>query len=460
MSADRTGEMLGIDRQQADALALIEQRGWTPARDPLVDNNRSARRGKDRPAFTELLRLIRAGEVDAVVAWNFERLARTARDRLALVEACQEHRAIIALVRGSDIDCSTASGRLTAGVLGEVAEHEIAVKSERQIRANEQAAEQGRRVGGRRPFGYAANGMDVVEREAAAVRRGYADVLAGMPLRAIAGEWNGQGLTSGAGNPWRADSVRNLLLNPRNAGIRSLRHVERGPAVWPALVPEETFRAVVAILTAPGRYTGGTGTAGRQLLSGLGRCGLCDLTVHGGGASHGKPIYRCQVVTLLPDARPKIEGTHVNRLAAPVENYLGQLVVERLRQPDARDALVVDDEPDVTTSLHEQAAGLRHRLDSLAVEFADGELTASQLRAATERLRSRLAEVDAELADVGRVSVLGPLLSSGDIATVWDGLSLDRKRAVISELMVVRLDAVGRGTRTFRPETVRVEWLR
>lgn len=456
ISSDRAGDGEGIDRQRQDAHALIAARGWEQAGE-FVDNDRSARRGKVRPQFVALLAAIGRGEVDAVVGWTLDRLARNARDRLALIEACQEHRVIIALVRGSDIDCSTAAGRLTAGVLGEVAEHEIALKSERQTRANEQAANQGRWTGGRRPFGYAKNGMDVREDEAAAIRQGYSDVLAGMSLRAIAAEWNGQGLRSGQQSLWRADSVRVVLLNPRNAGIRAHRGEERGPAVWPALVPEETFRAVSAILRAPGRYTGGAGAAGRQLLSGIGLCGTCGLTVHGGGAGHGKSVYRCRAWTMLPAERPRVEGTHVNRLAAPVEAYVRLLVIERLSRADAR-ALLESPDVEDTADLRERAAGLRRRLDALAVDFADGELTGSQLRVATERIRSQLSDVDGQLADAGRTNVLGDLVGSEDVAAVWDGLALDRQRAVVAELMTLRLYPVGRGTRTFRPETVVVEW--
>jgi DNA invertase Pin-like site-specific DNA recombinase len=55
---------------------------------------------------------VRAGKVDVVVAWALDRLARTARDRLALVEACRDAGVIIALVRGSDMDPTTPAGRL------------------------------------------------------------------------------------------------------------------------------------------------------------------------------------------------------------------------------------------------------------------------------------------------------------------------------------------------------------
>jgi site-specific DNA recombinase len=53
--------------------------------------------------------------------------------------------------------------------------------------------------------------------------------------------------------------------------------------------------------------------------------------------------------------------------------------------------------------------------------------------------------------------VLGPLVLAKDVRAVWEALSTDRQRVVIDALMTVRLMPPGRGTRTFRPETVIIE---
>jgi hypothetical protein len=70
----------------------------------------------------------------------------------------------------------------------------------------------------------------------------------------------------------------------------------------------------------------------------------------------------------------------------------------------------------------------------------------------------RLAVVEDQMADAGRVDVLGPLVAAEDAGDVWRGLSLDRRRAVVDALMVVRLHAIGQGVRTFRPDTVEIVW--
>jgi hypothetical protein len=132
---------------------------------------------------------------------------------------------------------------------------------------------------------------------------------------------------------------------------------------------------------------------------------------------------------------------------------VSEVVVARLSRDDAAELLTDDKQPDIE-ALRSEAAALRARLDQLATDWADGAMTSSQLRTATSRLKSKLAAVEARMADAGRVDVLGPLVLADDVRTVWEGLSVDRQRVVIDALMIIKIMPPGRGTRTFRPETV------
>ncbi len=62
------------------------------------------------------------------------------------------------------------------------------------------------------------------------------------------------------------------------------------------------------------------------------------------------------------------------------------------------------------------------------------------------------------MADSGRADILGGLVSSSDVAAVWDGLGTARQRAVIDLLCSVVIHPPGRGVRRFDPETVCVAW--
>lgn len=448
-SQDRAGDELGISRQREDCRRLCSDRGWTVEYE-VVDNDTSASTRKPRPGYQRMLDLVDTKAIDVVVVWHIDRLVRRLADLEDVIERCQAANVRVATVSG-DLDLSTDAGRLVGRILASVARGEVERKSARQKAAQAQAAQQGRRVGGRRPFGFDADGLTVRPAEAAAIRDGYASVLAGVSLAGVARDWNGRGLGPGQrtrdGRPstWRNDSVRHVLLNPRYAGLRAHREEVVGKAVWPAIVPEHTYRAVERELTGDHRRRGGVQSAA-GLLTGVALCGVCKTTVHLGRSKRGQRIYRCRA-----------SYGHVSRQAEVAEDYVGKVVVERLSRKDAYELLRAPERPD-TAALRDEAQALRSRLESIAVEFADGDLTPTQIRAASERIRAKLADIERQMADAGRVDVLGPLLAENDVAGVWNGLADDRKRAIIDTLMTIVLLPPGRGTRTFRPETVEIAW--
>lgn len=441
----------GIERQRSRCASLASARGWDVVGE-YADNDTSA--SKSRGAGTAWARLIedaKAGRVDVVIAVDLDRLLRTISDLLLITETGAK-----VLTVDGEIDLTTADGEFRATMLAGIARFEARRKGERQKRATAQAASKGRRTGGRRPFGFDADGRTVRPAEAAAIRSGYSDFLAGASLAEIARTWNAAGLFSGSArykeghkgepSPWRHDSVRTVLANPRNMGKRAHLGEIVADAEWPAIVDESTWRATEAALNNPARRSGAS--AGRYLLSGTALCGVCGSTVHAGGnARRGVPSYRCS-------------GSmgHFARKAAPVEEFVEAVMVARLSKPDARDLLTVTNQPD-TDGLRDEANGLRERLDALAVNFADGSLTASQLRVATERIRSRLEAVEGQLADAGRVDLLGPMVDSADVASAWASASVSRRRSVIALLAEVTIYPPGRGVRTFNPDTVAVAWL-
>jgi len=455
ISADRTGEAAGVQRQREDCEKLARSRGWDIVAEE-TDNDISAYSGKHRPGFEAVLKAVEAGEAQVLVGWALDRFQRNKRDELRLYELCQERGVLLSLVKGGDLDFTSAMGRYVADMLGSSARLEVEMKSDRQRRANDQAAKAGKWTGGRRPFGYESDGVTVREDEAAAVRDGYVALLAGVPIAGIAREWNSRGLVTGQTrygaahkgqpSPWTRSSVRDVLTNPRYMGKRAHKGEVVADAVWPALVEEGTWLAVQDVLKDPGRRR----TAPRSeayLLSGLALCGVCGGGIHAGGSTRpGVRGYRCKDTT-----------GHVSRMAEPVDDYVSQVIVARLSRPDAVALLQADTGPDVE-ALRTQAMALRERLDGLALEFADGELTASQLRTATERIRAKLAEAEAALADSAKVDALGPLVLSGDVQAAWDALGTARRRAVVDMLVTVTIHPPGRGVRTFRPETVGIEW--
>lgn len=455
-SLDKTGEGLAIERQREACERLCRERGWDIIA-VLDENDTSALR--KRPKFNDLLARVERGEVDVIVCWHVDRLVRQLAQLEHIITICEQTGTKLATVSG-DLDLSTDTGRLVGRILASVARGEVERKSVRQKAANRQRAQEGLpHAGGWRALGYEQDGVTLIPEEAEAIRDGFNLILAGGSLRAVGRDWTRRGLSAtkearGARPEWTWASIRQVLLNPRYAGIRA-HDGEEFPAVWEPVVSEEVFRAVVAILTDPERRT--APAAGIGLLTGIAFCGVCGNTVNVSGGSRRRDeddaprrhrIYSCSGATT---------GRHITRQCGPIDELVTRLVIGRLSAVDAADLLVVHDSPGVPALIAERTSILE-RQRTLGADFADGSLPAATLRAATERLAQRLAELDESIAEAGKVSVLAPLVLADEVEEVWHGLDIDRQRAVIRELMTVRILPVGRGARIFRPESVRIAW--
>ena len=106
-----------------------------------------------------------------------------------------------------------------------------------------------------------------------------------------------------------------------------------------------------------------------------------------------------------------------------------------------------------TTALRDEAQAIRAKLVRLGELFVEDKISEADLISGRARGK-RLAEIEAELADLGRESILAPLVAARNVAETWQGLSTDRKRAVADALMVITLNPSGRGARTFDPDKV------
>lgn len=443
ISQDPTGEALGVERQLKDCRALAQQLGWTVVGE-YTDNDRSAYSGKPRPAYERLLTDIQAGKVDAVVVWHPDRLYRRMVDLGRLVDVVEKNHCAIRTVKAGELDLTTPTGRMTAKILANVAEHEVELKAARQAAGNLQAAGAGKWRTKRRVFGYRQDGQELEPAEAEAIRQAAADIIAGASAGDIARRWNAQGLEStGSATQWRSSSVVETLRKP----LYARRVVYRGKLLddvrgeWPGILTDDVHLALCAIFDArrqgprPRRWQG----------TGIYRCGRCDdgQTMNSAKGVSGYHIYRC----------PRL---HLSRQARALDDYVSDVVATRLAQPDAH--LVLDNSIDVS-ELRTQRDALQSRLDSLARMFAEGHIDHSQLQSGSEALHARQAELDAQIAAQAQHDPVADLILGGkDIRARWDTLTPDRRGKIIDLLMTVTVLPVPLGRLPFDPKYVDIQW--
>src|SRR4051812_24267009 len=105
----------------------------------------------ERPGLDRLLADARSGKINRVCVWRLDRLGRTAKGLLTLLDEFQTLGVgFVSLREGFDL--STPAGRLMAGVLASVAAYETEVRKERQLARIAKAKADGKKWGGRPPW--------------------------------------------------------------------------------------------------------------------------------------------------------------------------------------------------------------------------------------------------------------------------------------------------------------------
>ncbi len=450
ISADIAGKGLGVARQLEDCRALVDTLGWEVAK-TYDDNDISAYSGKTRPGFEAMLGDLKAGAFDALVCWHTDRLYRNMKDLERVIELADANRIEIRTVQGGTLDLSTSAGRMVARILGSVARQESEHGSERRKRANAQKAASGQWSTSRRPFGYTLKG-EPLEPEATAVKSAVVDVLAGKSIRQVVREWNEQGLqTAGTATQWRAPMLRRVLTNPRYAALVVHQGKVVGKGNWTPLIDEDTHHGIVAYLNDPSRTSSGLGFERKYQGSGIYVCGVCGERVRGWRPEAGKRrAYMCP-------------HWHVRRQGETLDAYVDALVVGRLSQPDAAQLVHALDSSTVDVGhLHTQKTALQARLEDLAGLFAEGSVTAAQLKRGTAELSTALGGLDAELAAATYGNPVAQLLrtghGAGQLEQRWVNVSPDIRGKVIDQLMVVRINTAPRGLRRFEAAYIEIDW--
>jgi site-specific DNA recombinase len=449
VSLDQTGEATSVSGQEESARELVERRGWTLA-GVFVDNSITGTGKKHRPQFYAMLEAVKGGEIDAIVARHMDRIARNSRERLELVEACKQQGVIIALVEGSDMDPTTASGRMVIGVLGEMAEMEIALKGERHTAALRRHAHNGGVPHGVAPYGYTTIGA-IVPDEAEIVARIFSAFDAGGSLRSITAKLTADGVPTRSGRPWHVRTVRDMLTNPRYAGWavyrREIPTDDDGNRIrgrWDPIVTPEVFDVIQARLSDPSRKTNRVGTDRRYLGSGLFMCDTCESPIQTGNG--GK--YLCR--------------GHLTREHKHVDRYVIDVIAERLGRKDFARLLARPAE-DMAPVVAE-AERLRKRIALVDSDYDNDLIDAKRWRSKKSKIVAELATVDKQLAGRRGGAALGAILSAPDPAKAFRGAPLMGQRAVIDALAVVRLRRAARGRLPhgvyIDPETVDVDWRR
>jgi site-specific DNA recombinase len=474
VSDDDRGAAEGVESQHTDCAEFAEEIG-RPLDATYQDNDISAFSGRERPEYLRLLDDVARGIIGAVVIWHADRLARSVREGLDILDLFRRHRVrLYSVQKGGEYLLTRASGRAEFIADINAAEKESGHKGERIVLARKRQARTGSYGGGIRRFGWGVPTgrvrsvcvnprapldereyvdvpvIDMTKHrpdEAREIRRWAAELLAtrGNMAQLLAGirergvqtvsqadsrELKRGGRTVEHGG-WDSRTITRILTAPRVSG----HSVHRGEIVtrnaWPAIIPEETRQALITLLSDPARVTT-PGNTPRWLVSKIALCGHCrtgTVTARGGTRSKGT-TYRCGACH---------KG---NQLAALVDEYVTAVACERLSRNDLAE-LIRPPRPEVDVAgLRGEITGLQQRKTEASLSYARGGIDLETLETVKADIDLQTAGIRSQLAEATASSPLAEFLEASTVEAafaMWEARSVGRRREIVRQLMDITL---------------------
>jgi site-specific DNA recombinase len=359
----------------------------------------------DRPGLQQMLRDAQAGKFDVLMVYRLDRLSRSTKNSLLLMEQLAEYG--VEFRSATEPFDTTPSGVLTLSMLAAFAEHERAVMIDRIKAGQERKAASGKWVGGPPPYGYdlidgvlvsnLAEGVIVVE-----VFRRYVELLEG--TRNIAAWLNDNGYRNRKGKRFHFQQILRMLTN--RVYLSEIRwNDDWHQGSHEPLILTDLFDRANALLRARGDDLSlRRSNTSDYLLTGLVRCAHCGRSMVGAtatGRSKKYPYYVCHTRHRYDSNACQTDRIPARDLEAAVaEQVIAMLENEPLVREAVEDAFASQesDRPrraadlaSVATEIQKAEAAVSSYLDA----FEDGSMPKSVCGPRLEELGTKLRSLEA-----------------------------------------------------------------
>ena len=446
---EQAQEGYSVGEQKERLLNFCKAHDWTVA-DLYVDGGFSGS-NLNRPGIQKLMS--ETNSFDIVLVYKLDRLSRSQRDTLYLIEDVFLPNAVDFVSMQESFDTSTPFGKAMIGLLAVFAQLEREQIKERTRMGRMARAKLGLYHGGSIiPTGYNyIDGRLVPDPyEAEQVRLIFKWYLSGLSLKAITNRLNEEGYTNKHSSYPTYSAVRVILDNPVYIGQIHFNGVVVDDAHEP-LVSKADFQAVQLLRKKRKGALSSTPFQSKHLLTGLLFCGNCGARYFARSRYYG--CYSRAKVTpeMVKDPSCKNNWWRMDRLEAFVETEVRKL----LESPEIAKSMCAkkrEQKQEPLPRTEKRIKELDRRIDKLMELYQSGEIPPDILRDNINKLyteKTRLLEtlkVEPEPSTVPFDFVKTLLL---DAAQIWDFADINQKRRILQSL-IKRIILTG--------EKVDIEW--
>ena len=438
-TARQDQEGYSIPLQKERLFAFCKAKGWVVA-GLFVDPGHSGS-SLERPGITALIAGIEAGKFDAVLVYKLDRLSRSQKDTLYLIEDVFMANGVDFVSMQESFDTGSIYGRAMIGVLSVFAQMERETITERTLMGRAGRAEEGLwHGGGTSPIGYDYIDGELVvnETEAEQVRMVYDLFASGFSVTEITRRM--EGYTTKHGDWSHTSTVGNVLDNPLYAGT----------VHFDGATGEGKHKAVVApgvdmiVKNRRERHRRAEATGDSAfLLTGMMFCSNCGARYFPNRRPNGKVVYSCHSRAkknkkMVKDPSCRSPHIPVEELDAMVEAEVLYLAEDPSRVDEIIKKRAADGGSKVAAGVSEEIARLDMEISRLMDLLQHDQL------ATVEDVAERISQVHAERMKLvpslrenvpRHYDVEGAKMLLHDIRFGWSRLDMRGRRALLSQLI-------------------------
>ncbi len=379
----------------------------------------------NRPRLSELILDIEAGKISHVIVYKLDRLSRSQKDTLFLIEDVLNPNGVSFVSLNENMDTGTPIGRAMLGIMSAFAQLERETIKERTRMGMKERVKSGLwRGGGKTPFGYdydSEKGILVPNEDAETVREMYRLYLDGHSMMSVAKR---------VGLKYER-MAEQILRRKTNCGYLIYNGNEYKGKHEP-IVSEETYNRAIRMMEERSRVR----YAEKNLLAGLIYCGVCGAKMR--YQKWGKAGYK---IYCYSQDKGKPHLSH----GVKCDNY--KVWASMLEDAVKRDLFTIADKEiederhdrkDASEFIDGQILRLNKRLKNLYNLYSDSGDDA--LREAIDEIKKELddakrrrVELETERAEFSGLMELREGLKG--VSQAWEFMTLKEKQNVIRSLI-------------------------
>lgn len=405
---EQAKEGYSVGEQEKRLRKYCEAKDWTVHK-VYVDGGFSGA-NMERPALQNIIKDTREKRFDAVLTFKLDRLSRSQKDTLSLIEDIFLPNGVNFVSMTENFDTSTSFGRAMVGILAVFAQLERDQIKERMAIGVEGRAKEGKWNGAAySPVGYSYENdeLHIIEYEAMLVRSAYDLFVNRVPVNTICREFEKKGYRHRYGY-WSAPTLKNTLKNKIYAGYISY-HGEYSKGLHEPIISLETWEQAQRIFAERDQKNPEYKNA-FQYNSALGgilwckRCGAryCKQFSHKLVSGEEIMIYTCysrskKSRTMVKDPNCRNKNWRMEQLEKMVFNEIEKLALDPSYIDEIRETPKDDEQKSKIELIEKQIRDITARISnltdlySLGLDMEEVKGKIDPLIAERDKLRNELA---------------------------------------------------------------------